>query len=229
MSLVPPPALQDCWNQVGVQGDTSCPRLREVSHCRNCPVYASAAARLLHGEPPADYLDEWTARLAQPRVTAAAAQTEAVMIFRLGAEWLALPAAIFQEVAEPRPIHALPHRRGKILKGLVNIRGELVICVSLGGTLGVEEADLAAGAGRGGRQTVYTRLLVVTTPGGRLAFPVTEVHGIETFASAQRQPVPETLALASVRYTDGILGWKGHSVGLLDEKTLFDNLNRSLG
>ena len=229
MSLVPAPELQDCWNQVGAQGDASCPRLTEVSHCRNCPVYSSAAARLLHGEPPAAYLREWTERLAEPRPVVEAARTQAVMIFRLGAEWLALPAGIFQEIAEPRPIHSLPHRRGKILKGLVNIRGELVICVSLGGTLGIEETAVAEGRNGQQRHTVYERLVVVGTAGGRLAFPVTEVHGIEAFAPAQCQPVPETLALASARYTCGILLWKSRSVGYLDDDSLFITLNRSLG
>lgn len=228
MSLVPTPELQDCWNQVGVWGDSTCPRLAEAAHCRNCPVYSSAAARLLHGEPPAEYLQEWTARLAQPRAAAEAAKTETVMIFRLGPEWLALPAAIFQEVAEPRPIHSLPHRRGRVLKGLVNIRGELILCVSLGGALRVEEQGKVNGR-NGQSHTVYERLLVVTTPGGRLAFPVAEVHGIEAFAPAQLQPIPETLALASARFTRGILPWKGRCVGCLDDGPLFHTLNRSLG
>ncbi len=231
MSLVPTTALQDCWNQVGVWGDSTCPRLLEVAHCRNCPVYSSASARLLHGEPPADYLREWTQRVAQPRPAAEAAKTLAVMIFRLGPEWLALPAGIFQEVAEPRAIHSLPHRRGKVLKGLVNIRGELILCVSLGGALRIEETAGVNGHNShdGHPGTVYERLAVVATTGGRLAFPVTEVHGIEAFAPAQLQPIPETLALASTRFTRGILPWKGHRVGCLDEESLFQTLNRSLG
>ena len=229
MSLIPVPALQDCWNQAGVWGDSSCPRLAETAHCRNCPVYSSAAARLLHGEPPADYLRECTERLAQPRQSAEATKTDAVMIFRLGAEWLALPAAVFQEVAEPRPVHSLPHRRGKVLKGLVNIRGELILCVSLAGALRIEEKADANGARNGEARTVYERLLVVGTPGGRLAFPVAEVHGIEPFAPTQLHPIPETLALSSGRFTRGILSWKGRSVGCLDDGTLFQTLNRSLG
>ena len=220
MSLVPTPTLQDCWNQVGVWGDSSCPRLAEAAHCHNCPVYASASARLLHGEPPADYLREWTERLARPRPDAESVKTLSVMIFRLGAEWFALPSAVFQEVAEPRPVHSLPHRRGKILRGLVNIRGELVMCVSLGGALHVEETP--AGAGR-------ERLLVVATPDGRLAFAVAEVHGIERFAPDQVQPVPGTLALASGRFTRGILPWQDRRVGYVDDASLFQNLNRSLG
>ena len=228
MMLTPSPVLQDCWNRIGVQGDMTCPRLAEVSHCRNCPVYSAAAAHLLHDEPPAEYLREWTDRLAEPLPAVKTEQSQAVMIFRIGAEWLALPAAIFQEVAEPRPIHSLPHRRGKILKGLVNIRGELVLCVSLGGALGIEEQAGAAGR-NGQRHTVYERLIVVGTPGGRLAFLVSEVHGIETFAPTDLRAVPETLALASARYTGGILAWKDRTVGCLDDQPLFATLNRSLG
>ncbi len=223
----PSPALQDCWNQVGVWGDSSCPRLAEAAHCRNCPVYASASARLLHGEPPADYLREWTERLAQPRPPAETAKSLTLMIFRLGPEWFALSAAVFQEVAEPRPVHSLPHRRGKILKGMVNIRGELIVCVSLGGALRVEET--AEANGHGPERTSYERLMVIAAPGGRLAFAVSEVHGIEPFAPDQVQPVPETLALASARFTRGTLPWQGRRVGYVDDALLFQTLNRSLG
>jgi hypothetical protein len=54
------------------------------------------------------------------------------MIFRLGTEWLALPASVFQEVAELGAIHSLPHRRSGLVVGLTNVRGgELLICFSL--------------------------------------------------------------------------------------------------
>jgi chemotaxis-related protein WspD len=154
------------------------------------------------------------------------------MIFRLGAEWLALPASVFQEVAEPRPVHSLPHRRGRLLQGLVNVRGELLICVSLGKLLGIETAA-AAPAVRDGQAriegAIYERLVVVATEGGRLVFPVSEAHGIERFVPERLQPVPATLGLASARYARGILPWRGHSVGCLDDGLLFHTLNRSLG
>ena len=138
-------------------------------------------------------------------------------------------ADVVEVVAEPRPVHSLPHRRGKILKGLVNIRGELILCVSLAGTLRIDDQVNAAHGRNGETRTVYERLLVVGTPGGRLAFPVSEVHGIESFAPAHLQPIPETLALSAGRFTRGILAWKGRSVGCLDGGPLFQTLNRSLG
>ena len=74
---------------------------------------------------------------AQPKQLAAPAKASA-LLFRINAEWLALPTQAFQEVAEHRLVHSLPHRRQGIVLGLVNIRGELLICVSLGHLLGLE-------------------------------------------------------------------------------------------
>ncbi len=39
--------VDDCWNRIGVRGDKTCERLAEHVHCRNCPVHAAAANRLL--------------------------------------------------------------------------------------------------------------------------------------------------------------------------------------
>src|SRR5690348_1829413 len=90
--------LKDCWNRIGVRGDSSCPELERHVHCRNCPVYSSAATRLLDAQLPAGHLEEWTAHVARRPETAAAA-VQSVVIFRLGAEWLALPTGVFREVA----------------------------------------------------------------------------------------------------------------------------------
>ena len=39
--------IRACWNEIGVQGNGSCPELRKVIHCRNCPVYSKAGVQLL--------------------------------------------------------------------------------------------------------------------------------------------------------------------------------------
>lgn len=127
----------DCWNKIGVKGDRSCPELPKYVHCRNCPVFTSAGQRLFEREPPTGHLAEWTKRLAEPEV-AAERGTVAVLIFRVGEEWLATDISLLVEIAELRPIHTIPHRSNDVLAGLVNIRGELELCVSLGGLLGIE-------------------------------------------------------------------------------------------
>ena len=49
MSALPEglPALDACWNRIGVHGDASCGELAAQVHCRNCPVYSRGALALL--------------------------------------------------------------------------------------------------------------------------------------------------------------------------------------
>src|SRR5262249_15534027 len=129
------PGMGDCWNHIGVRGDRSCPELPTVGHCHNCPVFAAAGRRFLDGPSPDGYLDEWTWRWSAP-VEEAAADLESVLIFRLGEEWLALPVRVLLEVTPAKSVHRIPHRGG-LLAGLVNVRGELHLCVWLAQLLGV--------------------------------------------------------------------------------------------
>src|SRR6187455_1714785 len=121
--------ITDCWNKIGVRGDSSCTELEQAIHCRNCRVYSNAAANLLDGEPPADYIAHWTEQARQPKGLAERA-TVSVLIFRIGTEWLAVQTTALTEIASLRPIHSIPHRRNGVVLGLTNIRGELLVCVS---------------------------------------------------------------------------------------------------
>ncbi len=129
--------LDTCWNRIGVYGDGECAELKKFIHCRNCGVFSAAAHKLLDRPLPETYRQEWTRHFAQTEKALQPAKKSAV-VFRLKAEWLALPTHTFQEVGERRPIHSLPHRRDGIVLGLVNVRGELLICVALDRFLGLE-------------------------------------------------------------------------------------------
>jgi chemotaxis-related protein WspD len=210
-------SIVGCWKAIGIYGDASCVQLVQHIHCRNCPVYASAAAQLLNVEVPGGYTQEWTQHIAADK-PAPPAETLSVVIFRVAAEWLALPSAIFKEIAGDRLIHSLPHRRNGALLGVVNIRGELLVCTSLQHILGVD-AVTAAGNVR--------RMLVIQQNNDRTVCPVDEVHGIERFQLQDLKQVPATLAAAAVTYTNAVLSWRRRSVGLLDADLLFHALNRS--
>ncbi len=217
-----PGEIDDCWNTIGIRGDASCRELEKYIQCHNCPVHARAGLQLLNRTPPADYRREWTEYFAERRKSAGGGRIS-VIVFRVGREWLALPTLAFQEVAEHRPVHSIPHRRHGIVLGLVNVRGELLLCVSVGGLLGLDPA-----ASLEKLRAFYDRLLVITWEGRRLGFPVDEVDGLHRFPPEDLIQPPATLAKGAVTFTRRLISWQGKMVGLLEPEPLFSTLNRSL-
>ena len=211
-----------CWSEIGVQGNASCPELRRFVHCRNCPVFSKAGVQLLDRPLLPEYRRAWAEHFAQERKSAGQAKASA-LLFRVNAEWLALPAHLFQEVAERRQVHSLPHRRQGSVLGLVNVRGELLICVSLGHVLGLGRVP-----SRKTQRTIYDRLLVAKWNEHRFVFPADEVRGIHRFQAAELQSPPSTLANSKLSHTRGVFSWQGRTVGLLDADLLFSSINRSL-
>ena len=217
-------ALADCWNRIGVRGDSSCGELQKYIHCRSCPVYAAAAANRLDADPPADYLAHWTHQVAQPNVLVQQS-TLSALIFRVGAEWLALPTRVLNEIASLRAVHSIPQRRDGVVTGLTNIRGELLVCVSLQRIVG---ADASAPAGIAQHDSTTARLLVLQQDDRRIVCPVDQIHGIERYGLHELTAAPATVGKAAASYTRALLVWQGKSVGLLDEDRLFNCINRSL-
>lgn len=211
--------LDDCWNRIGVRGDKSCPRLLEHVHCRNCPVYAVAAIRLL--DRYAVHRDEMEA-LQAPAATEA---TRSLLVFRLGEEWLALATRILVEVAPLAPAHALPHPRGRALLGVANVRGALVACLSLIELLGLDATGVPAPLP--GRRAA-PRMLVLDAPGGKLLAPVDEVDGIHEFDRRLLFAAEQSSALDAAKCSRGVLQWRGRSLRLLDEEQLLQTMIRSL-
>lgn len=168
---------------------------------------AGAAARLLDRAVPDDYLLENTARFARPK-PAEEPKTESVVVLRAGAEWVGLGTSLVVEIVGARAIHALPHRRLPLL-GVANIRGELVTCLSLPDLLG---AATAAGE--------PTRILVVQSPTGRVAFPVADVSGTHRFHPSARRPAP-TIGGRAAALVGHVADWNDRTIGLIDGMRLF--------
>ncbi len=219
------PAITDCWNRIGVRGDASCPELKTYAHCRNCPVYAAAATRLLDRDVTAADISEWAEHVARP-VADHEGDTKPLLIFRIGEEWLALPVLVGKEVAELRPVHSLPHQRKGVVLGLVNIRGELVVCLALGKVLGLAASTSPI---PGGGSADKRRLIVLRSATGPLAFPVDEVSETYHCRARELRPVPATVAKAAANHTRAIVTWRDRNVGYLDGDLLVQTLGRSLG
>jgi chemotaxis-related protein WspD len=221
--MEPSPPDHTCWKEIGTFGDRSCPELAALAHCRNCPVYSAAGRRLLDREHPDGYRQEWTDLLAN-RKDAEKVETISMIVFRLRGELLALKTVFFQEAAEAAVPHSIPLRTGEVFKGVVNINGELILCVSAAALLGIsgEECDGAAD------RKVYPRLVVVSRDGQRFAFPVDEVLGVHRFPLDLLQELPATASRSIRALTAGIIPWHDRTVGLLEEEKFFAALSRSL-
>jgi chemotaxis-related protein WspD len=101
--------------------------------------------------------------------------------------------------------------------GLVNVRGELVVCVSIARLLVGEAGQAEEG-----------RLVVMRLAGGRLAFPVDEVQHTHRYRPDEVKPAPVTVVRSASRFTRGVLHWRDRIVGCLDERLLLDALDRNL-
>jgi chemotaxis-related protein WspD len=218
------PSLASCWSTIGVWGGRSCAALDVHVHCRNCPVYSDAAAALLD-RPVAAELAIDQARHFEAAQSLEERETQSVVIFRIGSEWLALPTSVIAEIAAHRVIHTVPHRRAGIVLGVVNVRGELLVCASLGRLLGLQAADEPAPGTSHKREG---RLLVLRRDGVRVVLPADEVSGVERFHPKELKEVPTTVSKGATAHSRAVLSWSGRIVGLLDEHLLFRTLQRSV-
>ena len=217
--------LDDCWNRIGVRGDSSCERLAEHVRCLNCPVFEAAAARLLDRPIPVVDGSRHDVDMASGQRMPGA--TESFLVFRIGSEWLALPTPVFRRIVQTRSIHSLPHRQHRAVLGVVNVQGELLVCLSLAHLLGFEPDAAARGEADGRRD--QPRFLVLARGEEQAVLPVDQVDGVHRFAVASFAPPPATLSQAAASHTRAVAAWRGLTVGLLDADALFDTMNRSLG
>jgi chemotaxis-related protein WspD len=212
-------SLHACWKEIGVWGKRDCPELQQVGHCHNCQTF-TRAARLLQDRPiPAGYREEWTRHLAAPLVSRQQ-DTASWLVFLLGTEQLALPLGTVTEVMEERPIHRLPHRKNPVVRGLVNVRGELVVCVSLEALLGIESGAVNPQARR--------RIMVLSGEGGRYCCFTEEIKGTRAIAAAEHKPLPATVNRAHAHFTESIVMQDKVVIGCLKPARLFSALNEAV-
>jgi len=216
-------AGDQCWNTIGVGGDQSCPKLQQHIHCRNCEVYGAAARRSMQRPVDAGYRAHWAALLRLP-----AAQREqhdsSGLVFRLGREWLLLPTRMVSSVAPLAPTHALPHRSGAGLSGIVNVGGTLRPAVSLAAMLGIDERDAPVQEGR----HVFARLVVIDWEGQSFALAVADLHGIVRYAAGACAAPAATINKGLQRFLTGVLTQDAMRIGILDAQLIGHQLTRLL-
>jgi chemotaxis-related protein WspD len=216
--------MENCWKRIGVWGqeEPRCQWLERVIHCRNCEVFTRVGRNLLERVLPEDYQETWAQVFAEKKDEELPG-TVSVLIFRIAKQWFAFPAQLLEEAITPQPLHTVPHRNNGVLLGVINVHGEIQLCVSLKNLLGLEEADESTQ-----QRTVYKRMIVVNKDEKRWVFPVDEIHGIQRVHPQIFQNVPVTVAKAKNTFTKYLFDWEENSVAMLDDELLLYKLTRSI-
>ena len=213
-----------CWQSIGVWGDHSCDRLGEVIHCQNCHVYTVNGRKLFERPAPSDYLEEWSRILATEREEIHQ-ERKSIVTFRTGDEWFGLITASFMEVHHFRSIHRIPHCSNPALLGLTNIRGSLLLCISLRPLLSQNTANQHE---EWKRSTQETRLAVVERDGKQWVCKMDEIDGIHQYSESQLKAPPVNIAKASQTFTRGLIFTEEKTISLLDEELLFHYFKNQL-
>jgi chemotaxis-related protein WspD len=205
-----------CWNRIGVYGDATCPELIRHVHCRSCPVFGTAGPQLLERPAPPGYAREAGEAVSRPK-DIGSRRDASVLVFRLGAEWVAFDTRRCTEVTTLPPIHTVPHRTGRHLAGLANVRGTLVPCIAIRSLLSIEPvADTRSSA----------RLVVIARDEALWAFVADEVLGVEHYALTDVREVPATLQRGVGSLARCLFPLGDRLVGHLDDERLFAAFER---
>jgi chemotaxis-related protein WspD len=181
-----------------------------------------SATELLNRAPEKEYISEWTHLLQRERFQDEAALVEnSVVIFRLGGEWLAINTKIFAEIAENKSIHKIPHRSNTVLLGVVNLRGQLRLCIALHTFMDIELVEET-------QKIRNPRMVAIQSGMDKWIFPVDDVFGIYRCDLEHLKNVPVTVAKSTASYLKGMIEWEGKNVGYVDEELLLYSLRRKL-
>ncbi len=211
----------DCWNRIGekTSHDNQCERLAEVIRCRNCPVFIEAGRSLLNRPLNLEFQQKLTEHYSKP-LPPPKTHARKAFVFRAGKEWLGLRSSLISEVVNMGPIHSIPHKSSRLFRGIVNIRGRLELCVSIGGVLRIEPS-------RAKYSLSPERLVVVIKAGQSVVFPVSEVMGSIEYDKKDIKPLPITISGSKAVYTKGVISILNKEIGLLDDVLLFRILTRN--
>lgn len=186
------------------------------------------AGRLLNREPDKSYVSMWEELLRRIKSAPLQHPEGSVLIFRLGMEWLGLSTKLVAEVLDLRPVHTVPSTRSKIFLGVVNVGGQLRLCVALHKLLDIPSNvdERLPEVHVKGLARQYRRMLAIRRGIEVWVFPVDEIYGVVNCNFNTLDNIPVTLAKSTANYLHGLYNWKDHGVGIIDGELLFESLRR---
>lgn len=213
-----------CWDSIGVFGLGTCELLDEYHHCKNCPVYAQGGRHLLERNISPEMIRDWTEIISRPKESDAADKIS-VVIFRIADEWLGLNTNVFQEAVVKKFVHFVPARSNEFLHGIVNVNGELLICLSIAKLLNLPVVSFD---NEENNHNVYNNLLIIFENNQRYAFPVDDFLGVTVIPAEYRVNPPLTVSKSDSTISGAIINYKNKSISIIDEHKLFKIINRKM-
>ncbi len=187
--------------------------------------HSGALGRLL--DRPLSGADlEAGADLAARRSEARRATTIGVLLFRIGRETAALPAKLLRGVGPAVRVIPIPHRSAGVLRGMCNVRGELVLCADLHRLLGLPERE---GAAPPGVPSDSRRMVMIGPAHDSWALEIDAVVGVERIDTASLRPPPVTVEYALGSYTSGVTEIGGRCVTVLDGERILAGIKAGIG
>lgn len=219
------PTIDDkCWRQIGAWGNQTCQELETHVHCHNCPVYVESGRHLFYQQAPEGYLEDWGEVLALEH-DESEQSLQSVMVFQVGDEWMALDTLRFVEVSPPRRPHRIPHLKQPGFLGIVNLRGRLLLCLSLASLLDIPSATVVE---NNDSDEGKSKLIIIEKDGERWAAVVNQIEGIHRFSPEDVTSPPVTVLKAANTFTKGVITMGERKVAWLDEELLFHHLKSNL-
>ncbi len=187
--------------------------MSEPVNASPAPAHGHAILRLLDRPVEAATLDTDAALAAAP-AESGFRKALRLLLFRLGDETAALHVKSLRRVTPVARAIPIPHRTSGVLRGVCNIRGELVLCADLRRLLGLPEREPAIAAAD---PSLDPRRMVVVGPAeNSWAFEVDALMGVESVDPAAFRDPPMTVAHALADFTLGVTEVNGSCVTVLE-------------
>lgn len=215
---------QKCWESIGVFGAGVCELLDDYHHCKNCPIYAISGRNLFERDISPDLISEWTSIISLPKESESVNKTSLV-IFRIADEWLGLNTNVFQEAVVSRYIHFVPSRTNEYFHGIINVNGELLMCISIAKLLNLPNIQRESIKDN---DKLFKNVLIIFDNNIRYAFPADEFLGVASVSNEDMTNPPLTVTKADNTITSAIILHKSKSVSIIDEQKLFSLINRKV-
>lgn len=199
-----------------------------TSHASRRPAAASADAMLDPSSSPVDRTDASIARmrmlldrpltaedlrantaLVAARVEGDSGALRSILVFRVGAERLALDATSAHRVVPRTGVRRIPHRTNEVLAGVASVGGELTLVARIEAALGIAAAGAralppassaiarAAPFEAAGAASTVGRFIVIGDAASRWAFAVDLVEGVCRVPESSLLPPPATVRHAA--------------------------------